>query len=269
MKREQFFKNDMLNFAEARFSVGSTSPFKPHMRRTFSIGAVDTGEVLYRVGTQEIILRPGSIAVINPEVLHSCNPVSRQGRSYYMLYLDVKWCLRVQQTMWDTVEFIESGQILIDDPTLYDQYCHLMKNIFQPQIFLQEKEQYIFDLAVTVFSSACIPGRPVAHKNIDIERLRNLLQKDLQKDLPLDALAKQLGINPYTLIRSFKSATGITPHAYRMNCRIDYARQLLGEGKSITEAAYLSGFFDQSHFHRHFKAMTSITPREYRVNFVQ
>lgn len=259
----------MLHFAEARFSVGSTSPFKPHMHRAFSIGAVDTGEVLYRVDNQEVILRPGSLAVINPEILHACNPVSRQRRSYYMLYLDINWCLRVQQTLWDTTGFIASGTILIDDQTLYDQYCSLMQNLFQPQIFLQEKEQLLFDLAVAVFTLACRPGHPALQKNVDVEKLRTLLQKDLRKDLPLDTLARQLGRNPYTLIRSFKSATGITPHAYRMNCRIDYARKLLGEGKSITEAAYLAGFFDQSHFHRHFKAMTSITPKEYRVNFIQ
>ncbi len=103
----------------------------------------------------------------------------------------------------------------------------------------------------------------------DIEKLKELLSADLQKDLPLNSLAHEIDVNPYTLIRSFKAATGITPHAYRMNCRIEQARALLRQGRDITETALECGFFDQSHFHRHFKAMTTVTPQEYRVNFVQ
>ena len=71
------------------------------------------------------------------------------------------------------------------------------------------------------------------------------------------------------MLRRFKTVTGITPHAYRMNCRIEQARKYLQEGMDITETALECGFFDQSHLHRHFKAMTTVTPQEYRVNFVQ
>jgi AraC-like DNA-binding protein len=62
---------------------------------------------------------------------------------------------------------------------------------------------------------------------------------------------------------------GITPHAYRLNCRIDRARELLRQGRDIAETALECGFYDQSHLHRHFKAVTTVTPREYQVNFIQ
>nr|MDJ0889072.1 helix-turn-helix transcriptional regulator [Desulfobacterales bacterium] len=71
------------------------------------------------------------------------------------------------------------------------------------------------------------------------------------------------------LIRRFKAATGITPHAYRMNCRIEQGRALLRQDGDIADIALACGFFDQSHFHRYFKAMTTVTPQEYRLNFVQ
>ena len=122
---------------------------------------------------------------------------------------------------------------------------------------------------VEVFSVACSPHAMVRERTEKFEALKKILSADLQKDFTLDSLSEELGVNPCALIRSFKAVAGITPHAYRMNCRIEHARALLRQGVDIAETALECGFFDQSHFHRYFKAMTAVTPQEYRVNFVQ
>ncbi len=82
-------------------------------------------------------------------------------------------------------------------------------------------------------------------------------------------MALQLDANPYTLLRQFRAATGITPHAYWLNCRIELAKMLLQKGMDVSQVALECGFYDQSHFHRHFKAITAVTPKEYQVNFIQ
>jgi len=271
MRTERFFKHDLLPFAEMRYSQGSRAPFKMHMHQTLSIGAVDEGEVFYRVEDEEAFLRPGSLAVMNPETLHACNPVSGAGRSYSMLYLDTGWCTEVQQSLWETDCFIPMGKIRIDDDALYGLYCHTMAQLVDEQVHLQQKEQLIFDLAVQVFTHVCSPqqAETCTIEDHTVVRLKRLLAADLQDDLPIAALAADLGVNPYSLIRRFKSLTGITPHAYRMNCRIEQAKRLLRKGGDIGDTALVCGFFDQSHFHRTFKAMTTVTPLEYRVNFVQ
>lgn len=269
MRSERFFKNNLLPFAEVRYSRGSTVPFKPHMHRTLSIGAVDQGKVFYSVRDKKAILAPGSLAIMNPETLHACNPAADAERSYYMLYLDADWCFRVQQSMWEVASFVEMEKIRIDDDSLYKQYCKTMEHLIDEKIHLQQKEQMLFDLVGEVFSVACMPETIKTANRDSIDTLKKLLSTDLWKDLPINFLAKELDANPYTLIRNFKAIAGITPHAYRMNCRIEQGKTLLRQGKDIAETALLCGFFDQSHFHRHFKAMTTITPQEYRINFVQ
>ena len=250
MRSERFFKNPDLPFAELRCSRASTAAFKPHMHQTLSIGAVDEGKVLYTVNGEEAILAPGALLVINPETLHTCNPATEAERSYYMLHLDTNWCLQVQQSIWEIDRFVAVEKGLIENPPLYERFCRTMDQLMDAKIHLEEKEQKLVDLAATVFSVACRPQSKRKALQADNEKLKKLLAADLQKDLPISALASEMGVNPYTLIRSFKAATGLTPHAFRMNCRIEKARALLRQGRGIAETALECGFFDQSHFRR-------------------
>lgn len=239
------------------------------MHRSFSIGAVDKGAVRYRVDDREAVLTVGALAVINPESLHSCNSISGKERSYYMLYFDTDWCLQVQKSLWNVESFVPAEKILLEAEKLYSRYCSVVNKIMDSTVHLLEKEQLLVELSSAVFRNCCpVRGeRQEVPKNI--ERLKVLLGEDLKEDVTLEALAVQLRVNPYTLLRRFKVITGITPHAYRMNCRVEQARKYLQKGMDITETALECGFFDQSHLHRHFKAMTTVTPQEYRVNFIQ
>ncbi len=269
MRSEQFFTNPALPYAELRYSRASTAAFKPHMHQTLSIGAVDEGEVIYTVNGEAARLVPGALAVVNPETLHTCNPTTEAGRSYYMLHLDGDWCFRVQQSIWEVDRLVSVDKFRVEDRPLYDQFCRTMDLLMDAHIHLEAKEQKLVDLVAAVFSVACRPQAQRKARQADIEKLKTLLAADLQKDLPLSALASEMGVNPYSMIRSFKAATGITPHAYRMNCRIEQSRALLRQGRDIADVALACGFFDQSHFHRYFKAMTTVTPQEYRINFLQ
>ncbi len=200
MRSERFFKNDRLPFAEVRYSSGSNAPFKMHMHRTLSIGGVDQGQVQYQVGEEKALLVPGSLAVMNPDTLHACNPINEMGRSYYMLYLDASWCFHVQQSMWDVKSFIELEKIRIDDEPLYAQYCMTMEHLMDEQVHIQEKEQLLFDLACDVFSLSCSPQKIQAEDSGDLGQLKTMLGAELQNDLPINTLAREFSSNPYTLI---------------------------------------------------------------------
>lgn len=270
MSDETFFKNSSLPFAECRFSTDSKRGYKTHLHKTFSIGAIDSGKVEYQVAGQRSLLESGSLALINPEVPHSCNSLGEQKRSYFVLYLDVAWCAQVQQAIWKVDKFVPVEKVRIDDNELYQQYCTTMRLLMDKETHLMETEQLLAELATTVFKKSCNPQvareEPIDDK---VELLKIKLGSSLKEDLTLRSLAARLQINPYTLLRRFKKATGVTPHVYRMNCRIEQAKHLLQNGVDISETAIECGFFDQSHLHRHFKAITTVTPREYQVNFIQ
>lgn len=268
MSNEQFFKHPALPFAECRYSKNSGRHFKPHMHKTFSVGAIDNGEVIYEVDRQTARLQPGSLALINPEILHACNPTEFCQRSYYMLYLDVDWCLQLQQSLWQLEVFSPVNIILLEDNSIYQQYISAME-LLMAEGELLEKEQILVELVENIFLQACEPAIVQPAPSLQIEQLKLQLGMNLEMDVSMSQLAFTLQVNPYTLLRHFKAATGITPHAYRLNCRIELARKLLQKGCDLAQVALECGFFDQSHFHRHFKAITTVTPKEYQVNFIQ
>jgi AraC family transcriptional regulator len=72
---------------------------------------------------------------------------------------------------------------------------------------------------------------------------------------------------PRNFTRMFKASTGITPHRYQLNTRIEKAKNLLlTKGESPSMVAATTGFVDQSHFTRTFRRVTGTTPHEWRQN---
>jgi AraC-like DNA-binding protein len=56
----------------------------------------------------------------------------------------------------------------------------------------------------------------------------------------------------------------MTPHAYLINSRIQYAQARLRRGEAIAEVALAAGFADQAHLQRTFKQLLAATPGQYR-----
>jgi AraC family transcriptional regulator len=87
-------------------------------------------------------------------------------------------------------------------------------------------------------------------------------------DVRLADIAGAAHLSSYHLTRVFKKATGVSPHQYLVQVRVNSARSLLTAGagdRSLAEIAAAVGFADQSHLTRHFKRMLGITPKQLRT----
>jgi AraC family transcriptional regulator len=97
-----------------------------------------------------------------------------------------------------------------------------------------------------------------------LRRVIEYINDNLSLDLKLHELAAIAGMGQSHFGRLFKQSTGVTPHQYVIQCRVERARQLLVQGGlTIGQVASAVGFTDQSHLTYHFKRLLGVTPRQY------
>ena len=111
---------------------------------------------------------------------------------------------------------------------------------------------------------------PAARGALDpgrLDRVRDFIETNLGDDLTIEALAKEACLSPFHFARAFKAATGLAPHRYLTNRRLEKARFWIVEGQfSLAEIAFRCGFSSQASFTTWFKRLVGATPGEYRTS---
>lgn len=102
----------------------------------------------------------------------------------------------------------------------------------------------------------------------DMIRLKKLILERPERMLSIDDMARCINVSPFHLIRQFRAVCGLTPHQFQIQCRVRRAQRLLQNGRSVVEAAYETGFYDQSHFDRCFRKIVRLTPNEYKASII-
>jgi len=118
-------------------------------------------------------------------------------------------------------------------------------------------------------SEARPKGAGTREKPLDARRLARVvafIEQNVEQPLSVAEMARIACTSAAHFARSFKAATGETPHAFVSRQRLEHAKRLLArDASSISEIAYASGFSSQSNFARAFRQVTGVSPRDFRI----
>jgi AraC family transcriptional regulator len=111
--------------------------------------------------------------------------------------------------------------------------------------------------AMTIVSVPTVGGLPECR----LRRVAQYVQDNLHRDLRLAELSGLVHMSPYHFARLFKRSTGVSPHRFLVQRRIEQARALLAaQTLPIAEIARSVGFRTPSHFATIFRRISGITP---------
>ena len=98
-----------------------------------------------------------------------------------------------------------------------------------------------------------------------VRRVTEYVAAHLAENVGLAELAGVAGLSPHHFGGAFKTATGMSPHQYVIERRVERAQELLRHGElSLAQVAFAAGFSSQSHLTTNFQRVTGITPARFR-----
>jgi AraC-like DNA-binding protein len=104
-------------------------------------------------------------------------------------------------------------------------------------------------------------GRNAGAVHREAQRLRDLIDAQAFESVPMARLYRDLSVSPAQAATLFSRAFGLSPVAYRLQVRLNRARELLiSTHLNVSETAYEVAFSDPLYFSRVFRDRFGITP---------
>ncbi|WP_219273079.1 MULTISPECIES: helix-turn-helix domain-containing protein [Pseudomonas] len=262
-----FWRDERLPFIEARtIADGRKVCYTRHAHEHFSIGAITSGQSLYIHGASTLKISTGTVVLMNPGDVHACNPIDDLPWSYHMLYIDTAWLTDLQHQLGFSKDqdFRPFTATHTTDIALYIGLNELYEVLVDNHAEHLHKQSAVVSFFTDVQQRLNPSTTPVREVNHKLERAADYIREHCTEALKLEDICQAAELSPSYLIRAFKQYYGMTPHAFLVNRRIQFARTQLRSGQLIADVALAAGFSDQAHFQRTFKQHLAATPGQYR-----
>jgi AraC-like DNA-binding protein len=246
--------------------------FSKHFHDCFAVGVIQAGALKFDYRGGSHLAAPGQINLCLAGETHNGQAAHESGWQYRMFYVEQKW---LRDALADTeapgmhrnasTPFFSSG--VLQDPELAGQLLSLHQSMEPGRGTALEQESrllMVLNRLLMRHSHPRPPQRRAASCPRPVSLARDYLAGNLASNPSLSELSQVAGLSRFHLLRVFSRETGLTPHAYQVQLRLQKARALMRAGQPLAEAAMASGFSDQSHLTRHFKRVYGLTPGQYR-----
>ena len=238
--------------------------FGRHTHDQFGLGLILRGAQKSLSGRGMVEAKAGDIITVNPGEVHDGTPLGEHGRAWRMLYFDpAALALTIQELTDGVCGDAELTHPAMCDPVAARRFASLFRAVTDPQgghSEIEARESLLLLLSGLIDK---VPRSPARGAPAGVERARARIDDAPADAISLNELAEIGGISPFQLVRGFSRATGLTPHAYLVQRRLQMARRLIAAKVSLVDAALASGFADQSHMTRLFVRAYGLSPGVY------
>lgn len=265
LEKSEYWRVPWLGELEVIHACYRRHAFERHAHEGYATGIIDrgAGSFWYRGATWAV--PAGSLTALDAEEAHTGQVISEEGWSYRILYVGPKLLEGIAGEA-----FGWRGGVHFPEPVFHDEQLSASVDLLHcslrnpaPALELESLLLSTCALLLARHADRRALEPPVGKEPKVVRRAREYLEEHFAEDISLRDLAETVGLSRFHLIRVFREAVGLPPHAYLTQVRLRRARKLLAAGGSIGVVAREVGFADQSHLTRRFKGFFGITPARF------
>jgi AraC-like DNA-binding protein len=265
----RYWRTPLVPGAEMLTAEYREHTFAPHWHEAYTVAVIEAGAEGYDYRGAHHVADAGTVPVINPGEVHTGSRAIEAGWRYRVLYVPIDYVERLAEQVankrqampWFPLEPIRDTDLAVRIARAH----RLLENGADPLA----AEIALLDAFTTLVTRHAQARPDAALAGIDHPRVAAMqarLAADLTESLSLTELASEVGLSAFHAARLFARATGLPPHAWRNQLRLQRALAPLRAGVPVTEVAAASGFTDQSHFTRHFRRMFGVPPGRWQTS---
>ncbi|UOY87690.1 AraC family ligand binding domain-containing protein [Bacillus glycinifermentans] len=255
---------------EAYRFKGIMQKFPNHFHEYYVIGFIEKGQRYLLCKGQEYIINPGDLLLFNPHDTHSCEQIDGKALDYRSINVmpDVMQKAVKEITGAESLPYFTQNVLFRHELTSSLKELHVQ--ILQKEKALQKEELFLnlLEELIRTYSDVTFLER-APEPSDEVKTVCGYLEEHYTENIRLDDLSGLTGWSKYHLLRSFTKQKGISPYSYLETVRINQAKKLLEQGVKPIDAAFQTGFSDQSHLTKFFKRQVGLTPKQYMKIFEQ
>lgn len=255
-----------------RYTASEACEFQPHSHSAFTVTAILAGNLTAAIASSEFDLPAGHIAFTNPNESH-------WARSEEVEFVSISISpVLVNELISETGLTRTDADIIFQSPVARDEMIIQIARALAEELanrragheamlnaIVRQLTIHLLRSHLTVRKPARIELSRAGPVDRRLRRAIEFMHDNFSRELALEEIAAAAYLSEYHFARLFKQITGVTPHVYLANLRIERARKMLVEtALPIIEIAAMVGYQSQSHFTKIFKSVTGVTPRAYR-----
>ena len=259
----RYWRTPLLPGADLLTAEYHDHEFAPHWHDAYTIPVIVAGAEGYRYRGSNYVAEAGGVPIINPGELHTGSKAVEAGWRYRVMYAPVQFIHALAEEIAgkpQSLPWFAPG--VIRDPDLAARLANA-HHLLEAGNDALAAEAAMFDalsMLLVRYSQTQPEASRVAADDTRVAVMKERLTGDLLEPVTLADVAQAAGLSPFHAARLFNRATGLPPHAWRNQVRLQRALAPLRAGVPVTDVAAASGFTDQSHFTRHFRRMFGVPP---------
>jgi AraC-like DNA-binding protein len=240
----------------------SRHSFPLHIHDTATMGVIVAGvNRFWNRGAEHYATRH-TICVVNADEPHTGGTCTADGFTYFNLYVPDSLFVASWQDLNGQAHAPRFGaQVIADDDAVraFMSFAEGLSSLASPLLV----EELWLALCAVLFERHVEARRPAAALRTpprQIRIVRDFLDESPTSNVTLAQLSEVSGLSRFQIVRGFTKHTGLPPHTYHLQKRIERARTMILDGTDLPEVAAHTGFTDQAHLTRHFRRHFGVTP---------